>query len=39
MSVRPTKRKRWPRQFLGYRTLFEVAETWQDLDRLRKAAA
>lgn len=30
---------RRPHQFLGYRTPLEVAETWQDVDRLRKAAA
>jgi putative transposase len=28
-----------PHQFLGYRTPLEVAETWQDSGRLRKAAA
>ncbi len=28
-----------PHQFLGYRTPLEVAATWQDVDRLRKAAA
>jgi transposase InsO family protein len=39
MGAYVERHHRRPHQFLGYRTPLEVAATWQDVDRLRKAAA